>query len=116
MQLCGLTYRLLPVEVEKHNLSLNPKEIENVLLRSEYYRYFADVKKHNMPRVSRTLNNYRLVLLHLAEYYVESGDNKKAADILDRMSTYMPKDIFPPPNGLKNMTEYLRNNIKVKNR
>lgn len=112
MQLCGLVYRLFPVGTEKYGLSLNPQKIEAVLLHPESYRYFADVKEHDMPRVSRGLNNYRFALFMLAKYYAESGDKEKASDILDKMPTYMPENIFPSPDGLKNMIENLRSNLE----
>jgi tetratricopeptide (TPR) repeat protein len=113
LQLCGLTWRLLPVEVEKYGLSINPQEIERVLLKPESYKHFSDVKKHDMPRVSFILNNYRAVLFQLARYYAESGKNRKGVDILDKMTTYMPEDAFPSRAGFKEAIEELRSKLEA---
>ena len=114
LQLCGLTYRLLPVEAEEYGLSLNPQEIERVLLKSESYHYFSDIKEHDMPRVSRIfVHNYRAILFQLAAYYAELGNNKKALDILDKMKMYMPEDVFPLSAGLKNAIDNLRDKLEA---
>lgn len=113
MQLCGLFQRLLPVEAEKYDLSLNPNEIEAALLQSEHYRYFADVKEHNMPRISHLLNCYRGVLLTLANYYIESRNQNKAREIVDKMKIYMPESVFPSSIPLKNAIESLDYELSV---
>lgn len=113
LQLCGLVYRLLPVEAEKHDLSLNPKEIERVLLKPESYHYFVSVKEYDMPRVSRGLNNYRVVLLNLADYYIESGNRDKAQEIVDKMEAYMSESVFPSSPSLKKAMESLRQELNV---
>jgi len=116
MQLCGLVYRLLPVETEEYDLSLNPQKIEAVLLEPEHYRYFADVKKHNMPRASRILNNYHAALLQLAYHYAETGNKDKAKEILDDMDAYMPETVFPIHPGFKKGIENLRSNLESEKR
>lgn len=112
LQLCGLVYRLFPVETEKYGVSINFKEIESILLNPENYIYFKDVKKHNMPRVSFILNNYRIVLMEIAKNYLEKGNNKKAEDIIGKMEKYMPEDVFPIPKKLKRAVENLQEAIK----
>lgn len=116
MQLCGLAYRLLPVEAEKYGLSLNPQKIETVLLVPEHYRYFADVKKHNMPRASRLLNNYRAALLQLAYHYAETENRVKAKEVLDKMEVFMPETIFPLLPGFKKGITNLRDSLESEKR
>jgi len=111
---CGLVIKLLPVNVKEHNLSINPAEIERVLLNPESYQQFGDVKIHNMPRVSRILNNYRWTLYSLASYYGENGDCEKAKEILDKMKTYMPEEAFPVPLSLKKGIKELPGYLKIK--
>lgn len=111
MKLCGLVRRLLPFETEKYGLSLNPQKIEAVLLQSEHYRYFADVKEHDMPRASRILNNYYVALLNLANHYIETGNKDRAKEILDKMEAYMPQTVFSVHAGLKRALENLRSNL-----
>lgn len=113
LQLCGLTYRLLPIEVEEYDLNLNPQKIERVLLMPEHYSHFGTVKEFDMPRCSHLLNNYRVVLIQLASYYAKSGNNSKAADILDKMTTYMPEDAFPLFEKLQSFIENFRGSLEI---
>lgn len=113
MQLCGLVYRLLPVETEKYGLSLNRHKIEAVLLQPEHYGHFADVKEHDMPRASRVLNNYHAALLTLARHYTETGNKTKAKEVLDKMDAYMPESVFPVHAGFKRAIEHLRRNLEI---
>ena len=105
LQLCGLTYRLLPVEAEKYGMSINPAKIESVLLNQKSYSHFNDVKEHNMPRVSFILNNYRVILIRLAGFYLEKGDMEKAGDVLEKMQEYMPEALFPMAPPIKKMLQ-----------
>jgi len=105
LQLCGLTYRLLPVEAEKYGMSINPAKIESVLLNQKSYSHFNDVKEHNMPRVSFILNNYRVILIRLAGFYLERGDMEKAGDVLEKMQEYMPEALFPMAPPIKKMLQ-----------
>ena len=105
LQLCGLTYRLLPVEAEKYGMSINPAKIESVLLNQKSYSHFNDVEEHNMPRVSFILNNYRVILIRLAGFYLEKGDMEKAGDVLEKMQEYMPEALFPMAPPIKKMLQ-----------
>lgn len=112
LQLCGLTYRLLPVEAKKYGMSINPAKIESILLNPESYTFFKDVKEHNMPRVSFILNNYRGILIKLAGFYLGKGDKKKAREILKKMREYMPEDVFPIAPPIKKMLQKTLDKIK----
>lgn len=116
MQSCGLVRRLLPVEAEKYGLSLNSQKIEDTLLEPDHYRYFADVEKHNMPRASRLLNNYRATLLQLAYRYAKTGNKVKAKEVLDKMEVLMPETVFPILPGFKKGIENLRGNLESEKR
>ena len=105
LQLCGLTYRLLPVEAEKYGMSINSAKIESILLNQKSYSHFNDVKEHNMPRVSFILNNYRVILIRLAGFYLERGDMEKAGDVLEKMQEYMPEALFPMAPPIKKMLQ-----------
>ncbi len=110
LQLCGLVYRLFPVETEKYGVSINFKKIESILLNPENYIYFKDIKEHNMPRVSFILNNYRVILMEIAKDYLAKGNKKKAKDILYKMKKYMPDDVFPIPEKLiENIQKTIKN-------
>ena len=113
LQMWGLVYKLLPVSTEKYGLTLNPQEMEAVLLQPKHYRYFADVKEHDMPRASRLLNNYHAALLNLAYHYAESGNRDKAKGILDKMEAYMPESVFPVNVSFKRAKENLRHNLGI---
>jgi len=112
LQLCGLVYRLLPVETEKYGISINFGKIESILLNPESYTHFKDVKKHNMPRVSFILNNYRAVLIEIAKGYLTKGNKKKVKEIIDKMAKYMPENVFPMPEKLKKTMKNLLKTAK----
>jgi len=111
LQLCGLTYRLLPVKAEKYGMSINAAKIESILLNPESYTHFKDVKEHNMPRVSFILNNYRGILMRLAGFYLGKGDKKKAREILNYMQEYMPENALPMPPPIKKMMKEILDKI-----
>lgn len=113
MQLSGLVFKMLPVETEKNNLSLDPEKIETVLFQSKHYQHFADVNEHNMPRASRLLYNYHVILLSLARHYFETENKDSAKDILDFMGTYMPETVFPLPAAMKKAMESLRSDLEI---
>ena len=112
LQLCGLTYRLLPVEAEKYGMSINSAKIESILLNQKSYSHFNDVKEHNMPRVSFILNNYRVILIRLAGFYLERGDMEKAGDVLEKMQEYMPEALFPMAHPIKKMLQKTLDKIR----
>lgn len=104
-QLQGLVLELLPLNTKEHNLTINPEKMERILLNPESYRDFASVKEHDMPRVSRILNNYHSGLCYLANYYNAREKFAKAKEILDKIKIYMPEEVFPVPDNLK---KYIR--------
>ncbi len=108
LQLCGLTYKLLPLNVKERGVALDVHKIEHILLDPDRYIYLADVKRHNMPRVSSMLNNYRGVLLNLAMYYANEGNVSKGLDILDSLAVLVPDSIYPMPVTIKMAIENLR--------
>ena len=112
LQLCGLTYRLLPVEAEKYGMSINSAKIESILLNQKSYSHFNDVKEHNMPRVSFILNNYRVILIKLAGFYLEKGDMEKARGVLEKMQEYMPEAFFPMAPPIKKMLQKTLDEIR----
>ena len=114
LQLCGLTYRLLPVEAEKYGMSINSAKIESILLNQKSYSHFNDVKEHNMLRVSFILNNYRVILIRLAGFYLEKGDMEKAGDVLEKMQEYMPEALFPMAPPIKKMLQKTLDEIRSK--
>ena len=101
----GLVLELLPLNTKEHNLTINPEKMERILLNPESYEHFGDVKEHDMPRASGILNNYRYALFYLANYYEARENFAKAKEILDKIKTYMPEEVFPVPDNLK---KYIR--------
>ncbi|MFQ5823026.1 MAG: tetratricopeptide repeat protein [bacterium] len=112
LQLCGLVYKLLPVETKENALALDPETIETVLLQPDHYRDFGTVKEKDMPRASVILNNYRAVLTSLAKYYIDSGKKSKVKGVLDKMEAYLPEAVFPFHAGFNQAIETLRSQLE----
>jgi tetratricopeptide (TPR) repeat protein len=108
LQLCGLAYRFLPVNVEEHNLTLNEGSIENVLMNPKNLENLSDLKKHNMPRISGMLNYYRYVLLTLAKAYYEKGEKERARGVIERMEELIPEDVLPISPGMTRFIEKIK--------
>lgn len=112
MQICGMVYKVLPINTKEYNLALYPEKVEAVLLQPNHFRDFKDVKQHDMPRASRLLNNYRSILFKLANHYIANGDNKKALNIFDFGDMYLPEDIFPILPAVKKALQKIRAELK----
>lgn len=85
-QLCGLTFKLVPVKVkDQWEFGIDPEVIDRVLLSRDNYKYLPTIVDYDMPRTSGILNNYRVALIRLARYYLEAGRNTKAKETLDFM-------------------------------
>ncbi len=85
-QLCGLTFKLVPVKVkDQWEFGIDPEVIDSVLLSRDNYKYLPTIVDYDMPRTSGILNNYRVALIRLARYYLEAGRNTKAKETLDFM-------------------------------
>jgi tetratricopeptide (TPR) repeat protein len=100
-QLCGLTYKLLPVNAEEYGMAIDTMKIIKVLLNPNNFTFFSDVQEHDMPRASILINNYHGAILRLAEYYLSRDNKEKARDILNRIEECAPESIFPIHPKLK---------------
>ncbi|MFH1528885.1 MAG: hypothetical protein ABIG69_19960 [Bacteroidota bacterium] len=94
-QLCGLTYKLLPIKTEETKYEIDAHKITDVLLDKNNIRNFVDVNKHNMPRASNILNNYYSVLYRLAMFYKEQNQLLKINDVEKYIKENLSSDIFP---------------------
>ena len=97
-QLCGLTYRLLPVETEKFGILINSEVIENVYLdKKNYSGLVSSFPENDMPRTSNLLNSYRWILCRLAEHYYKNDKVDKGNYVLEKMNECIPKEVVPLP-------------------
>jgi tetratricopeptide (TPR) repeat protein len=107
-QLCGLVNKFLPVSTEPAGLTIDPKKIEQILLKPDHFRNYSDVKEHDMPRASIILNNYHSALAYLALHYSKNGELDKVGIILDQMGSNMPPSVFDVMPELKDFKKQLR--------
>lgn len=61
-----------------------------------------------MPRISYLLNNYRIVIFQLAQYYYKLGNKEKGKYILEKINIYIPETILPLPDWWKKETDNLQ--------
>lgn len=114
LQLQGIIYKLLPVNVKEHHLSIDFKKAEKILLNTESFEYFSDIKEHYIPFASNMPLHYHICTYRLANYYFEEEKYKKAKVVLEKMKIYLPEDVFPIPKGLKEAINKLYEGIKEK--
>jgi len=99
-QLCGLTFKLVPVKAEgPWGFGIDPEVTDCVMLNRNNYKDLPTIIDHDMPRASAILNNYRVSLISLARYYLEAGRKTKAKETLDFMEDvllekYVPAGVF----------------------
>ncbi|MGD8777447.1 MAG: hypothetical protein PVH88_00615 [Ignavibacteria bacterium] len=106
LQLSGLTYKLLPLNPEGTKYKINSDKISGILLNEDNIKYFNDVSKHNMPRVSNILLNYHIVLYKLALYYKEQNQPDRIIKLIEYMKKNLLTDILPRgKNIIKGMEE-----------
>ena len=104
-QLDGLTYKLLPIRTEKTKYRMNTNKITDVLLDKNNIKNFDDVNKHNMPRASKILKNYYVVLYRLAVYYKGQNQNQKITEIANFIKNNLLTDVFP---NMKNVSKKIK--------
>ena len=114
LQLCGLTYRLLPVDVKEYRIEMNLKEIERVLLDPESYRYISTVKDSKIPYCSHLLQYYQYVLRELAKHYIDNGDYTKGLEIMEKMEKYMPEEVSPYSESFREYKAWLQDMLWMK--
>jgi tetratricopeptide (TPR) repeat protein len=98
-QLCGTTWKLLPVKTTDNEYKINSGVIEKVFMDESNYKCLTTIVDTNMPRASGILNNYRVVLFRLCENYFEKGNKIKARAVLNAMENnisdkYVPLGFF----------------------
>ena len=114
LQLCGLTYRLLPVDVEEYGIEINPEEIERILLDPESYQYLSTFKGSDLPRCSHLLQYYRYVLTELAKHYIENGNYEKGLEIMEKMEKHIPEEVFPYSESFRKYKAWLQDMLRMK--
>ncbi|MHB8854503.1 MAG: tetratricopeptide repeat protein [Ignavibacteriaceae bacterium] len=109
-QLSGMAFKLLPFETDKTNYKTDAAKIEEVLLNKENIKNFKDVDKHNMPRVSYTLNNYKNVLIQLALFYRGKKQFEKINEIANYMKENLTAESLPAGEKYIQVINELSNN------
>ncbi len=114
LQLQGIIFELLPVNVKEHHMSIDPQKAENILLNPKSFEYFSDIKKHYIPIASNMPVFYHVGTYQLADYYFEVEKYEKVKLVLEKMKIYLPEDVFPIPKKLKAEIDKLYEEIKEK--
>ncbi|MHB9012233.1 MAG: hypothetical protein ACYC49_08440 [Ignavibacteriaceae bacterium] len=105
-----MAFKLLPFETDKTNYKTDAAKIEEVLLNKENIKNFKDVDKHNMPRVSYTLNNYKNVLIQLALFYRGKKQFEKINEIANYMKENLTAESLPAGEKYIQVINELSNN------
>jgi tetratricopeptide (TPR) repeat protein len=104
LKLEGLAYKLVPERKQANQDMINEKVMRQQFLETDP-GYSKEYKPHfkfrgiNNPKVffddnqDRLLQNYRMAFARLASYYLQTKDNAKCVEILDRMDQLMPNSI-----------------------
>lgn len=109
LQLYGLTHKVLPFNLKGTKHEINSEKISEILLNEDNFKFFNDVNKHNMPRVSNILINYYVVLYKLALYYKEQNQTDRITKITEYAKKYLATDIFPQSNNIIKEMDKLAN-------
>lgn len=107
-QLCGLTYKLMPVITQENGISINTVNIEKILLNKDSYQNLETFPETDMPRSSNMLNGYRWILMRLAEHYYKKGDANSGDNVINKMKEYIPKEIVPLPEYYEKWLEEIK--------
>ena len=109
LQLSGITYTIMPFNLEGTQYKINSDKISDILLDEENIKHFTDVSKHNMPRVSSVLINYYVVLYRLAVYYKEHNQSDRIIKLNEYIERNLLIDFFPQGKNIIKEIEELAN-------
>lgn len=93
-QLYGLTNKLLPIETEGTNYSLNQKVLIKYLLNPGNFSAFKTLETTDIPRNSYVLGNYYVVLSRLAVYYHENKQADKVNEVISFIETNLSTSVL----------------------
>ena len=115
LQLCGTTYRLLPVKVGKDTPSVNERKTRDVLLDLADFADIGDVLSKDCSRSSGVLANYlwayRLLLEHRLMNARGKADLVDTQTIVATMKTALPDRIVPMPPAFSEWMEGLEKRL-----
>jgi len=109
LQLNGINYKVPPFNLKGTKYEINSDNISEILLNENNVKYFNDVTIHNMPRVSKILINYYVVLYKLALYYKEQNQIDRIIKLTEFVNKNLQTDIFPQSKNIIKEIEELAN-------
>lgn len=110
LQSCGLVLKLFPIMTDKITYKINVSTIERILLNSNNFKFFYDVEKHNMPRISYILGNYYYGLYELAYYYKFNNQVEKITKLEKFIKKYLHTKYLPSGNNILQMMDKIAKN------
>jgi tetratricopeptide (TPR) repeat protein len=107
LQHCGLVSELLPFNTDKTGYKVNYNKLEQ-LFKKNSFKYYASIKKNNIPRISGMVFNYHNASLLLARYYKD----KKMIPQLESLIDLYKKDLAIDYDS-ESEDQYLKELIKL---
>ncbi len=96
LRMDGMAFQIMPYGVAGDFIA--PARLENNLVNTFRYRGLDDPQVHLDFRTQGLLQNYRMAFFRLANHYLRTGANAKAADTLDHMEERLPEMTLPIRN------------------
>ncbi|HSG29298.1 MAG TPA: hypothetical protein VLA34_12525 [Candidatus Krumholzibacterium sp.] len=98
LQLCGMTFRLLPVKTGSDHPPIDVESTTRVFTTPDNFSAIGTLPETMMPRASSLLQNYRVVLLRLAHHHYGFDRRDTAREIFAFMEKSIPGSVVPYGN------------------
>ncbi len=95
LQLCGMTFRLLPVKTGSDHPPIDVDSITRVFTIENDFSAIGTWPETMMPRASSLLQNYRIVLLRLVHHHYGFDRKNTAREVFGFMEKTIPGSVVP---------------------
>lgn len=111
LQMRGLTYKLLPVQVGGSVPALDIEVTEALILDDANFRQLPTLTAKSYRRIGSLPINYRAVFVALLEHYYNTGQLKKAEPLITQLRETLPERILPMEPGMVKWLELIETEL-----